>query len=92
MLCEMLSVSSRIWTRVAVSISYDDNHYTTDTFSAYNLPGLRTSNVDRSNKRKWLYNNKKKARRRIYPAEDITDADYTDDIALVANTPLQSKS
>ena len=30
-LCEMLSVSSRIWTRVAVSISYDDNHYTTGT-------------------------------------------------------------
>ena len=29
-LCEMQSVSSRIWTRVAVSISYDDNHYTTD--------------------------------------------------------------
>ena len=23
---------SRIWTRVAVSISYDDNHYTTGTF------------------------------------------------------------
>ena len=31
MLCEMLSVSSRIWTRVAVSISYDDNHYTMGT-------------------------------------------------------------
>ena len=30
-LCEMQSVSSRIWTRVAVSISYNDNHYTTDT-------------------------------------------------------------
>ena len=30
-LCEMQSVSSRIWTRVAVSISYDDNYYTTDT-------------------------------------------------------------
>ena len=30
-LCEMLSVSSRIWTRVAVSIFYDDNHYTTGT-------------------------------------------------------------
>ena len=29
--CEMRSVSSRIWTRVAVSISYDDNHYTTGT-------------------------------------------------------------
>ena len=26
-------VSSRIWTRVAVSISYNDNHYTTGTFS-----------------------------------------------------------
>ena len=25
----MLLVSSRIWTRVAVSISYDDNDYTT---------------------------------------------------------------
>ena len=30
-LCEMQSVLSRIWTRVAVSISYDDNYYTTDT-------------------------------------------------------------
>ena len=28
----MQSVSSRIWTRVAVSISDDDNHYTTDTY------------------------------------------------------------
>ena len=28
----MQSVSSRIWTRVAVSISYDDNHYTTGTY------------------------------------------------------------
>ena len=27
----MQSDSSRIWTRVAVSISYDDNHYITDT-------------------------------------------------------------
>ena len=31
MLCETLSVSSRIWTCVGVSISYDDNHYTTGT-------------------------------------------------------------
>ena len=31
MLCEMQSVSSRFWTRVAVSISYDNNHYTTGT-------------------------------------------------------------
>ena len=27
-LCEMQSASSRIWTCVAVSTSYDDNHYT----------------------------------------------------------------
>ena len=27
-LCEMQSASSRIWTRIAVSISYVDNHYT----------------------------------------------------------------
>ena len=30
-LCEMQSFSSRIWTRVAGSNSYDDNHYTTGT-------------------------------------------------------------
>ena len=30
-LCEMQSVRSRIWTLVAVSISCDDNHYTTGT-------------------------------------------------------------
>ena len=28
-LSEMQSISSRIWTRVVVSISYDDNHYIT---------------------------------------------------------------
>ena len=28
-LCEMQSTSSSIWTRITVSISYDDNHYTT---------------------------------------------------------------
>ena len=27
----MQSVSSKIWTRIAVSISCDDNHYTTST-------------------------------------------------------------
>ena len=31
----MQSVSSRIWTRVAVSISYDDNDYTTGTSINY---------------------------------------------------------
>ena len=32
-LCEMQPASSRILTIVAVSISYDDNHYTPDTTS-----------------------------------------------------------
>ena len=32
-ICEMRSVSSWIWTRVIVSISYDDNHYTPGTFT-----------------------------------------------------------
>ena len=31
----MQSVSSRIWTRVAVSISYDDNDYTIGTSKQY---------------------------------------------------------
>ena len=31
------AISLRIWTRVAVSISYDDNHYTTGTSSKYYL-------------------------------------------------------
>ena len=34
---EMQSFSSRIWTRVAVCISYDDNHYTTVTSNIYIL-------------------------------------------------------
>ena len=36
----MQSVSSRIWTHVAVSISYNDNHYTTGT-SAYLMHGAK---------------------------------------------------
>ena len=33
----MQSVSYGIWTCVAVSISYDDNHYTTGIFTWYRL-------------------------------------------------------
>ena len=36
-LCEMQSISSRIWTRVAESISFDDNHYNTGTSETYNI-------------------------------------------------------
>ena len=34
----------------------------------------------------------KKKRARRYPAKTITDADYTDDIALLANTPNQAET
>ena len=36
----MQSVSSKIWTRNAVSISYDDNHYTTATSILLMAEGL----------------------------------------------------
>ena len=43
-LCEMQSVSSRIWTRVAVSISCEDNHYTTGT--SINLQVIKLYSVN----------------------------------------------
>ena len=33
-----------------------------------------------------------KERSRRYPAQTITDADYTDDMSLLANTPAQSET
>ena len=39
----MQSVLSRIWTRVAVSISYDYNHYTTGTHNTDIVAGNSTS-------------------------------------------------
>ena len=44
-LCEMQSVSSRIWTRVAVSIYYDDNHYTTVTFIFIRIAKIFLRNI-----------------------------------------------
>ena len=35
---------------------------------------------------------KKKARSRWFPAETILDANYADDLALLANTPAQAKA
>ena len=52
-LCEMQSVSSRIWTRVTVSISYDGNHYTTGTSVMWELyTWLRWSNSSKKFKRR----------------------------------------
>ena len=42
----MQSVSSRIWTRVAVSISYDNKHYTTGT--SFTNPSARAGYDTRS--------------------------------------------
>ena len=42
----MQSVSSRIWTRAAVSISYDDNDYTTGTACLHD----KKTNFDLHNK------------------------------------------
>ena len=41
-LCEMQSVSSRIWTRVTVSISYHYNHYTTGLSWLMTVPWKQT--------------------------------------------------
>ena len=42
----MQSVSSRIWTRVAVSISNDNNHYTTGTYlETYSYNSLLRINI-----------------------------------------------
>ena len=41
MLCEMQSVPSRIWTRVAVSTSYNDNHYTMERYINKSYKGSR---------------------------------------------------
>ena len=42
-LCEMQSVLSRFWTRVAVSISYDDNHYSILFYGISNFVGYLMS-------------------------------------------------
>ena len=44
----MQSVSSRIWTRVAVSISDDDNHYITGTSKPWNDSRSRRKKIDRA--------------------------------------------
>ena len=48
-------------------------------------------NINKSKKKKKALYRKKKARSRQYSAETITDTDYADDLALLANIPVQSK-
>ena len=49
MLCEMQSASSSILTRVSVSISNDDSHYTTIAIADPMIANHLTLVVDRSN-------------------------------------------
>ena len=56
----------------------------------YYLHRLHASNVYRFNERKRLHAGKKKKQK--IPAQTIMDADYADDIALLANTPTQVES
>ena len=44
-LCEMQSVSSRIWTRIAVLISYGDNDYTTGNSLVGGYPSAEVQSV-----------------------------------------------
>ena len=45
----MQSASSRIWTRVAVSISYDDSHYTTGTSTIVAIKYLEMNQISALN-------------------------------------------
>ena len=44
-LCEVQLVSSRIWNRVAVSLSYDDNHYTTGASVRFIIPRISYTDI-----------------------------------------------
>ena len=58
------------------------------TIFVYILRWLRTSNINRSNKRKW----KKKARSRRYPVEIMSGEDQADDLVLLADILAQAES
>ena len=55
------------------------------------MPRLCTPNITRYHKRK-RFHTKKKARSRRHSAQTVTDADYADDLALLADTPAQAES
>ena len=58
-----------------------------DRLSVYKL--LRLRNIDSCNERKWFYTKKIS---RWYPAQIISNAEDTDDMTLLANTPTQAES
>ena len=102
----MQSVSSRIWTRAAVFISYDDNNYTTGTSLLHHGHLLITPRappyffiicldyVLRTSIDTIKENGFKltKERSRRYPAQTITDADHANDITLLAYASNQAET
>ena len=67
-----------------------------DTLIPYNifvyaLLRHRTSNISRSNKRKWFHIFFKKTKSRRYAKETLVDAGYIEDRAILANTPAQAE-
>ena len=84
----------RIWTLVAVSISYDDNHYTMGTsiqnniYLSFYLSISRRTSIDLMKENDFTL---AKERSKSYPARTITDADNAGDVALQANTPTQAE-
>ena len=66
-------------------LSLESSKKTPSRIYVCNLLRLRTTNVKIFNKRKRFPTNKK-TRSRRHPAETMTDADYSNDLALLANT------
>ena len=62
--------------------------------ASYNLTRLHSSNVNRDliKENKFKLKKKKKARNTLYPAETMTNADYADDLAFLANSPALAES
>ena len=61
-----------------------------DTLAPYFFTSVKTTCFDEMKKKKGFKLTKERSRR--YSAQTITDADYTDDIALLANAPSQAES
>ena len=60
------------------------------TLFPYNMPWLRTSNVDRSYKRNWLYT--KKSQETADNLQKLLQTQAMHMSALLSNTPSQAKS
>ena len=89
MLYKNTKVMVRLTDRETDFFNIDAGVLQKDTLAPYfffPLPRWHTSNINKSNKRK-CFHIKRKQKNPWYPAETMTDADNTDDLALLTNTP-----